>query len=195
MVLKDELGNEANYRAKDTITVGASSTGTVVEETAVTVVEKPETLAAPTGLSSASGREEVTISWEPVESTDITISFYRVYYGPSKTELFASSDSLDASTSWLVTGLNGGEKYYFAVVAVDEDENEGLQSGTVVGTPLKKATESVLKPSAPEPVLTTATLPETSPETGPATNILIALSLMGSLGYFGVRKLAKQETF
>ena len=66
-------------------------------------------------------------------------------------------------------------------MAVDEDENEGLQSGTVVGTPLKKATESVLKPSAPEPVLTTATLPETSPETGPATNILIALSLMGSL--------------
>ena len=64
--------------------LSTSSTGTVVEETAVTVVEKPETLAAPTGLSSASGREEVTISWEPVESTDITISFYRVYYGPSK---------------------------------------------------------------------------------------------------------------
>lgn len=198
VVLQDELGNEANYRAKETITIGASSTGEVAEEETETVVEKTETLAAPTGLSSASGREEVTISWEAVESTDATIDFYRVYYGPSKTELFATSDSLDASTSWLISGLNGGEKYYFAVAAVDEDGNEGEQSGTVVGTPLKKSTESTesaLKPSAPEPELTSAALPTTSPETGPATNLLIALSLVGSVGYFGVRKLAKQETF
>ncbi len=195
VVLEDQLGNEADYRAKDTIIVGASATGTVAEPIVETVA-KVETLDAPTGLSSASGREEVTISWEPVTApTGTTISFYRVYYGPSKTELFASSDTLDASTSWLLTGLNGGEKYYFAVVAVDSDDNEGEQSDPIVGTPLKKSTESALKPSAPEPELTTATLPESSPETGPATNILIALSLMGSLGYLGVRKLAKQETF
>ncbi len=189
VVLQDQLGNESDYRAQDTINVMGSiesSTGTVSEGTV---------LPAPTGLSSASGREEVTISWEPVESTN-TVSFYRVFFGPSKEELYARSDTLDASTSWLIGGLSGGEKYYFAVAAVDSNGVVGEQSATVVGTPLKKTTESsTLKPSAPEPELTNGALPKSSPETGPGTNLLIALSLLGSVGYFVSRKLAKQETF
>ncbi len=186
VVLKDSLGNEADYRDQETITVDSTASAA---DTSVSI-------PSPTGLSSASGREEVTVSWESAEApSGNSISFYRVYYGPSKEELFASSDTLDASTTWLITGLGGGEKYYFAVAAVDEAGNEGELSDTIVGTPLGKAKSSEFVPSAPEPELAKTGLPENSPETGPGTNLLIALSLIGSFIYITSRKLAKQETF
>lgn len=186
VVLKDSLGNEADYRDQETIIVSAMSSAN----------DLSPKISAPTGLSSASGREEVTVSWESPEApAGGTISFYRVYYGPSKEELFADSNTLDSSTTWLITGLVGGEKYYFAVAAVDANGNEGELSETAIGTPLGKAKTSEFVPSAPEAVLAKGALPETTPETGPAANLLIALSLVGSLGYFASRKLAKQETF
>lgn len=188
VVLKDSLGNEADYRDQETITVDKSSSTGTSAGAAETLIP------APTGLSSASGRGEVTVSWEPAVSADgSTISFYRLYYGPSKEELFATSDTYDASTTWLITDLAGGEKYYFAVAAVDSTGNESELSDTVVGIPLGKAKTSEFVPSAPEPELAKGALPTNSPETGPGTNLLIALSLIGSVGYFGTRKLAKQK--
>lgn len=195
IVLKDSLGNEAEYRDKETITVAGdellkTDTGSTTEET---VIEIP----APTGLSSAAGREEVTLSWEAAEIPEgQTLAFYRIYYGPTKETLFASSDTYDTSTSWLITDLSGGEKYYFTVVAVDSEGNEGVQSEAIVALPLKKtSTSSEYVPSAPEPALANGEMPKNSPETGPGTNLLILLSLAGSIGYYSTLRLAKQKKF
>lgn len=201
ITLIDALGNEVQYRDQATLTVAEETEEETEEEVVEEVIEEVEEIPAPTGLSSSSGREEVTLSWEAAEAEDdVTIEFYRIYYGPAKDALLATDETLDSSTSWVMSDLTGKEIYYFAVAAVDADGNEGELSDTVSATPLAKlstseSTEYYPSAESSTPEISSTGTPDESPETGPRENALITLSLILSIAYFGIKKLAKQENF
>lgn len=180
--LEDELGNEAQFRDEYTFTVGEAAAEEEEETTSMDTVS---------GLTISVGKGEVTLSWEAAGDD---VSFYRVYYGPSSDALYASEDTYDSSTSWTVTDLEGDQDYYFAVTAVDADDNETEKSDTVLGIPLAKA-DTVPSTEEDDPEITDSGTPDESPETGPATNLMIILSLAGAFGLTQIRKLAYAKNF
>lgn len=174
--LEDELGNESLFRDEHTFTVGESA----VEE------EEDTSMDQVSGLTISVGKGEVTLSWEAAGDN---VSFYRVYYGPSADALYASEDTYDSSTTWTVNDLEGDQDYYFAVVAVDSDGNEGEISDSVLGIPLAKA-DTVPSTEEETPAITDSGTPDENADTGPATNLMIILSLAGAFGFTQIRKLA-----
>lgn len=123
VLLMDSLGNEVEYRDQLTLSLTEASEEEEEEEP---VEEETETVGVGvvSGLSTTSAAETVLLSWEPAESEN-EIAYYRVYYGPSASSLFAVSETYDSSTSWSILDLNGGSSYYFAVAAVDVEGTEG----------------------------------------------------------------------
>ncbi len=178
--LEDELGNEAQFRDQYTFTVGEAA-----------VEEETTSIDTVSGLTIAIGKGEVTLSWEAAGDG---VSFYRVYYGPSSDALYASEDTYDSSTTWTVSDLEGDQNYYFAVTAVDADENETEMSDTVLGIPLAKA-DTVPSTEEEDPAITESGTPDENADTGPATNLMIVMSLIGAFGLTKIRKLAYAKKF
>lgn len=182
--LKDSLGNEVEFRDQLTITVGIASEVTPVD----TEPEVTSDLSKVTGLTATGGEELVALSWEAPDSA-LSIAYYRVYYGPSPTSLFAVSETYDSSTNWTITDLIGDEYYYFAVSAVDIEGNESEESDTVLGVP-EASSSSSETPSYPVYTNLEEVVTET-PETGPETGALVVLSSLGAMGYILLRKRAR----
>lgn len=198
VILMDSLGNEVQLRDQWTFKVASSTNGEMGSDSGSnTDGESNSVLGAPSGLTVTGDEETVYLSWEALESTH-TIAFYRVYYGPSESSLFAVSETYDASTQWKITDLKGEELYYFAVSAVDVEGNEGPQSETEVGIPLLD------RDSSGDTVDDTSGTPEISgseedvegtPETGPVQTILWLLSTLAGLTVLSLKKRAVRETF
>ena len=206
VILMDTLGNEVQYRDQLALTVTKSEiieTEEPAEEEPVEDAPAPEeepemTIEAVSGLSATGAEEKVILSWEEPESEE-TIAFYRVYYGPSEESLFAVSETTDSSTTWSIEDLTAEERYYFAVAAVDSEGTEGELSEAVLGIPELGREEEVV-----DSVDDTSETPEISgsesevdgtPETGPAANALLALSLAGAAAYLKMRKRAQVKSF
>lgn len=182
--LKDTLGNEVEFRDQLTLTVGTASETTPVD----TEPEVTSDLSKVTGLTATGGEELVALSWEAPDSA-LSIAYYRVYYGPSPTSLFAVSETYDSSTNWTITDLIGDEYYYFAVSAVDVEGNESEESDTVLGVP-EASSQVEETPSYPVYEDLEEQVEET-PATGPATGALVVLSSLGAMGYILLRKRAR----
>ena len=74
----------------------------------------------------------VALAWDPVAIGNL--SGYRVYYGVSPGayfQLFGQGISVGNSTTYTVTGLNRGTRYYFVVTAFDSTGTEGGYSNEV----------------------------------------------------------------
>lgn len=186
VLLMDNLGNEVQYRDQLTLSTAAVEP---VEEPA----EEPETtgVGGVTGLTATGTTETVLLSWEAAES-EKSIAFYRVYYGPSSSALYAISETYDSSTSWSIMDLTGDEAYYFAVSAVDVEGTEGEQSEVVMAVPeLGRTVEVVdtIDDTSPTPAISgTEEEIEENPETGPAQTMMLVLSALGALTYLKTRK-------
>lgn len=145
ILLVDELGNEATYKDEALVTITADGTGQVTQEMVDAEVtpedssgQTQETMATEEVVSPVSGNapsqvfgviafgsdQRITLVWEAA-TDDGTIDHYKIYYGLDPANLSDSVDTLDASTTWYVPGLENGKEYYFAVAAVD---NDGLES-------------------------------------------------------------------
>ncbi len=181
VILMDQLGNEVQYRDQLIFNVGA-----IVEPEP----EVPELLAV-TGLSATAGEESIILSWEAAEGEAI-VDHYRISYGPAANALFAITDSFDASTSWTVPNLTGGQAFYFAVAPVDAEGNTGPQTDAIVGTPLAKAGAAEPEMFRPDletdPAISETELPPAQPETGPELLLLLLMSFLGSGGYVLARQ-------
>ena len=73
------------------------------------------------------------LAWN-APSTGATPSGYRVYYGtaPGTYQQPAGSGiNVGKNTSYTVTGLSYGTRYYFAVTAFDSSGNESLYSNEI----------------------------------------------------------------
>ena len=72
------------------------------------------------------------LAWDPVASADLGI--YRVYFGTAPRAYFqlpGQGIPVGNVTTYTVTGLSAGTRYYFAVSAVDKLGNESPYSNEV----------------------------------------------------------------
>ncbi len=189
IILMDSLGNEVEHRDQLTLKVGAA------EEVVVEEPVEPETVGVGTvtGLTVSSAPETILLSWEAAES-ELTLAFYRVYYGPSADALYAVSETYDSSTNWSILDLTGEERYYFAVAAVDVEGNEGELSEVAMGIPeasrVAPDTDAVDDTSEVPAITGSEDNIQETPESGPAQTALFILSALGGAAYLGMRKRA-----
>ena len=82
--------------------------------------------------SSGDPRTSVTLTWDAV--IDPNLGGYRVYYGTAAgvyQQPVGSGVSVGNVTSFTVTGLSSGRRYYFAATARDTSNNESAFSNEV----------------------------------------------------------------
>lgn len=177
VILSDQLSNQVSY----------------VKQATITVTEPTPTVVLPgqvSGVTAVAGDGKVTLSWEPTTS-DTPVTQYKIYYGPSETGLYSTTETADASTKWEVRNLNNNFKYYFAVTAMDQDGDESADQSVVVASMPKTttlATVAAATQTAATEVLHEAA-PEETPSSGPEMWVLGILTLMTMSGY----TLAKQN--
>lgn len=202
VILMDSLGNEAQYRNQATLTVGggaATAELPAVPSAAADAIHdqnSTEMLNPVTGVTATESEDSVLLSWETPDSQNL-IAYYRVYYGPSQSSLFALSETYDSSTTWRILDLTADQTYYFAVSAVDVEGNEGSMSDTVMGVPyLGRSGTDNIDDTSPTPEITglEANVSGT-PESGPAQTMIIILGLVGAVIYTGARKRASSKSF
>jgi hypothetical protein len=73
----------------------------------------------------------VTVSWRP--SPDPDLAHYNLYYG-TQSRVYGPPIDVGQATTYEVTGLQWGDTYYFAVTAVDTNQNESGYSPEAIST-------------------------------------------------------------
>jgi fibronectin type 3 domain-containing protein len=99
----------------------------------------------PNGLTASPGNGKVTLSWKAPGSDGGTgISGYEIYRGtsPGGESGTPVNASLVAGTSFTVTGLTNGTRYFFTVAAVNQAMLQGAKSGEASATPAAGASAS-----------------------------------------------------
>jgi hypothetical protein len=71
---------------------------------------------------------DVTLSWLPVDGA----SQYRIYFGIHPQDLAYHIDTGSSASSAKLTGLQGGQTYYFAVTALSVDNRESTTRGEII---------------------------------------------------------------
>jgi len=92
----------------------------------------PETSQSTNGNTAPAGVNAATLAWDPVP--DPNLRGYRVYYGAgSGMYLQPSGSGLDMgnATTYSISGLNRGTRYYFVATAYDASGNESGHSNEV----------------------------------------------------------------
>lgn len=69
-----------------------------------------------------------TLDWDPVVASDL--AGYRIHYGTASGSYSRSADAGN-STTWTITNLSAGTRYYFVVAAVDYSGQESGYSNEV----------------------------------------------------------------
>jgi hypothetical protein len=93
---------------------------------------EPGAPATPTSVTARAGDGKVTLSWSPASNAGT----YSVYYAPSPGVDKKSGTRIAdiASTSYIVSGLENGTKYYFVVAGANSTGESGV-SEEVSATP------------------------------------------------------------
>lgn len=176
VILIDQLGNEASYEDQATIEVT-----TAAERGAPSKPALPPNI---TKLEAVPSDQRVTLFWE---IGDYKADHFRVYYGISPDDLSNIIDTFDNSTTWYIPNLTNGQRYYFAVTAIDSQDNESEEKSQVVASTPQLTEETIVSvANIPPPE-------EGTPESGPETVLIIAFTIVFANLYFSIRKKGKQK--
>ncbi|HOU52548.1 MAG TPA: hypothetical protein PLQ97_01275 [Myxococcota bacterium] len=97
--------------------------------------------AAPTLEEPVEGDRNVKVKWTDSANEGETNLRYRVYWSKERfdeaTKGVANREALVTGRSLAVTGLENGVEYWFAVAAVDENDNEGPLSAVTSAMPVE----------------------------------------------------------
>ena len=91
-------------------------------------------------FSSTVSAAQIRLAWDP--NTESDLAGYLVHYGTASRS-YGTPINVGNVTSYTVTGLTPGVRYYFAVTAYDTEYDESTFSNEVYGT----VTETVLAPT------------------------------------------------
>jgi chitodextrinase len=121
------LGNVTTYESAG---LGAATTYTYN----VDAIDAAGNASGTSAAASATtlGPNTATLAWDAV--THLNLSGYRIYYGTAPgiyLQPVGSGMSAGSVTSFTVTGLTSGTRYYFAVTAFDTSNNESAFSNEV----------------------------------------------------------------
>lgn len=110
---------------------------------------KPEVIAptAVSGLSLQPADDRITLFWSPA-TDDSQIKQYKINFGTNREQLTSQNMTPDNRTQWYVSALEPGTKYYFQVLAIDDQGNEGALSQIVESTTLGGDFRSAAVPTA-----------------------------------------------
>jgi len=84
------------------------------------------------GGGDSASPNTATLTWDPVTHPDL--SGYRIYYGTAAgSYIQPAGKGVDVGnvTTYTVTGLGRGTRYYFAATAFDTSNNESIYSNEV----------------------------------------------------------------
>jgi hypothetical protein len=103
---------------------------------------------APTGVTSISGDESITILWYPVELDDI--SYYEIWWAPgdenpNDLDEYELLDEVSYTHSSLIDNdVYNGVTYYYRIIAVDDAGHHSYMSEYVMDTPRAEGHNVVL---------------------------------------------------
>jgi predicted phage tail protein len=138
------LANGTAYSFKVTA-VNKAGEGPASGAASATPTAKVTKPGLPNGLTASPGNGKITLSWKAPGSDGGTgISGYEIYRGtsPGAESGTPVNASLVAGTSFTVTGLTNGTRYYFTVAAVNQAMLQGAKSGEASATPAAGASAS-----------------------------------------------------
>lgn len=138
------------------------------------------------GVSAQTGNGRITLTWQPAQAAS-GIALYRIYYGADPTYLNLIVNTQDSKTTWYIPNLQNGTKYYFQVVGVDTQGNEGdNRSDMVSASPSASAGPPAGAGAGIPPVLCDPmpcppdiSPPPYTPEDGPGVIGIVIASLVG----------------
>jgi hypothetical protein len=147
------------------------------------------------GVTAHPGNAAVQLAWQAAQAAS-GIAQYRIYYGTDPQRVTLVMNTTDSKTVWIMPNLQNGTKYYFQVVGVDTNGNEGHnRSDVVTATPSPDAVfpgggggagqppvlcDPMPCPAAPPPPMT--------PEDGPEVFGMVVAALIGAAGLRRWRK-------
>jgi fibronectin type 3 domain-containing protein len=105
----------------------------------------------PTRLTATPGDGQVTLTWTaPASDGGAAISGYLVYRGtsPGGESGVPVNGAPVQGTSYMLSGLRNGTRYYFTVAAVNGAKRQGNQSGEASATPVSAAASASASASA-----------------------------------------------
>jgi hypothetical protein len=150
------------------------------------------------GVAAVPWNAAVTLTWQPA-TAEAGMAMYRIYYGTDQQNLNLVTNTATATNSFTVTNLRNGSTYYFQVVGVDNNGNEGdNKSDAVSASPNASAplppsgTESGQDGSPvlcdPGPCPPDVSPPPVTPQDGPEVWGMILAALMATSGWKVLRK-------
>lgn len=184
VILVDDLGNEGSYEDVAVVDItesgSASITGTTDSEPEVTppADENPGDVF---GVSSSPSDLRVTLTWQPA-TDDKGIKNYKIYYGLSAANLNMTVNTLDDKTAWYIPNLQNGSEYFFAVSAIDTNDQESENRSSIVsGIPFSSEPILYIPPEQTLEVRPTAPVMQS---TGPEIIWFVIASIFISKLYF-----------
>lgn len=136
--MTDHLGNKGEYLKKGILNIAKATE------------EKPPKV---TGLRAQTNENKVDLSWDAVTDHTTTIAKYRIYYGTSETDLSQIAETKGAVTNWYIPNLTNDQKYYFAVIAVDNLAFESAEKSLIVNA-IPKVKNSLVRAVASDSKVT-----------------------------------------
>ena len=113
ITIKDSTGNSSTHN----LTLTVQSTGMPVVS----------------GVKAQPSERDIVVSWSPVHDA----AQYRIYFGDSSEDLESHIDTGSNASSAKLTGLKSSQTYYFAVSALDSQNQESISRSEVVSAASK----------------------------------------------------------